>query len=143
MSAAFVTLKEGVGVALDSLRTNKVRAALTILGVAIGVFVVVAISSFVNGIYMSVRQDVDGAGPTTFYLRSYVMNTVESCDQFDPDCRPPRAPPLSSAEAAAIARLPAVAGITAQQGTSATVQYRDIATVENVSVQAASATWID
>ncbi len=36
---------EGVGIALDSLRANKVRAALTILGVAIGVMVVIAMAS--------------------------------------------------------------------------------------------------
>ena len=30
-------LREGVGIALDSLRANKTRAALTILGIAIGV----------------------------------------------------------------------------------------------------------
>ena len=33
---------EGIGIALEALVANKVRAALTIFGVAIGVFVVVA-----------------------------------------------------------------------------------------------------
>ena len=33
---------EGVKIALDALRANRVRALLTIMGVAIGVFVVVA-----------------------------------------------------------------------------------------------------
>ena len=37
------SLTEGVGIALDSLRTSKVRAGLTILGIAIGVFVVMVI----------------------------------------------------------------------------------------------------
>ena len=41
---------EGVGMAVDSIKANKVRAALTIMGVAIGVFVVVAMSSVVRGI---------------------------------------------------------------------------------------------
>ena len=36
-------LFEGVGIALESLRSNRVRAGLTILGV--GVFVVVVISA--------------------------------------------------------------------------------------------------
>ena len=36
---------EGVGIALDALRANKVRAALTILGVAVGVFVVIAMAA--------------------------------------------------------------------------------------------------
>ena len=35
------SLVEGVLIAVDSLRANRVRAALTILGIAIGVFVVV------------------------------------------------------------------------------------------------------
>jgi len=35
---------EGVGMAIDAIRSNKVRAALTIMGVAIGVFVVVALT---------------------------------------------------------------------------------------------------
>ena len=40
MSAGGTTLVfrlvEGAGIALDSLRSNKIRAALTVLGVAIG-----------------------------------------------------------------------------------------------------------
>ena len=36
---------EGSAIALDSIRANKVRAALTILGVAIGVTVVIAMAS--------------------------------------------------------------------------------------------------
>ena len=35
------SLAEGVSIAIDALRANKVRAALTILGIAIGVFVVI------------------------------------------------------------------------------------------------------
>ena len=38
---------EGITIALDSLRANKVRAALTILGVAIGVMVVIVIGHIV------------------------------------------------------------------------------------------------
>ena len=48
MIARFTLLSrmlEGAGIALDSLRSNKVRAALTILGVAIGVTVVIAMAS--------------------------------------------------------------------------------------------------
>jgi len=37
ISAALSRIGEGVGIALDSLRANKIRAALTILGVAIAI----------------------------------------------------------------------------------------------------------
>jgi putative ABC transport system permease protein len=40
---------EGVGIALDSIRANKVRAGLTILGVAIGVMVVIGMASAITG----------------------------------------------------------------------------------------------
>src|SRR5215203_6560643 len=59
---------EGVGIALDSLRSNKVRAALTIMGVALGVFVVVAMSSVVKGINESFRRDLEASGPTSFFI---------------------------------------------------------------------------
>ena len=54
---------EGVGIALESIRANKGRAALTILGVAVGVFVVVALSSVVRGVNESFARDVAAAGP--------------------------------------------------------------------------------
>ncbi|MDQ8178891.1 MAG: ABC transporter permease, partial [Gemmatimonadota bacterium] len=55
---------EGVTIALDSLRANKVRAALTISGVAIGVFVVVAMAATVHGIRQSFAQDMEEFGAT-------------------------------------------------------------------------------
>ena len=42
-------LLEGAGIALTSLRAHKVRAALTILGVAIGVMVVMVIGAVISG----------------------------------------------------------------------------------------------
>src|SRR5687767_15836548 len=59
---------EGVGIAFDSIRSNKVRAALTILGVALGVFVVVAMSSVVKGINESFRRDLEASAPTSFFV---------------------------------------------------------------------------
>ena len=43
-------LDEGIGIALDALRSNKLRSTLTILGVVIGVTTVMAIASMVQGI---------------------------------------------------------------------------------------------
>ena len=49
--------------------SNRVRAALTILGVAVGVFVVVVISAAIHGINESVAKDFEKAGPTTFFAQ--------------------------------------------------------------------------
>ena len=63
---------EGVLIALDSLRANKVRAALTIMGVAVGVFVVVAMGATVHGIRMSFQKDMDEFGTATFLCNNAV-----------------------------------------------------------------------
>ena len=54
----FFFLTEGVRIALDSVRANKVRAGLTILGIAVGVFVVVAISGAIHGILSQYRATI-------------------------------------------------------------------------------------
>lgn len=63
----FSTL-EGVMIAFDSIRSNKVRAALTIMGVGVGVFVVVVMAGAVHGIRASVEDDIAAAGPTSFFV---------------------------------------------------------------------------
>lgn len=61
-------LQEGVGIALDALRQNKIRAGLTVLGVSIGVIVVMVIAAVIQGINTSLTQVLEAAGPKTFYI---------------------------------------------------------------------------
>jgi len=67
-------LGEGVTIALESIRANKVRAGLTILGIAVGVFVVVVISAAVHGINDSVAKDLESTGPTTFFVSRFPIS---------------------------------------------------------------------
>ena len=101
------SLFEGVTIALDSLRANKVRAALTILGVAVGVFVVVVISAAIHGINTSVARDFEKAGPTTFSLSRYPI-TFESCDGTDDTCKWLHNPRLTFADAKVLNALSSV-----------------------------------
>ena len=64
-----LTSIEGVGIALDAIRSNKVRAALTIMGVAVGVFVVVGMGAAIHGISASFESDVNEMGASTFMVR--------------------------------------------------------------------------
>src|SRR4051812_50160446 len=75
-----VNALEGVNMAVDSMKANRVRAALTIMGVAIGVFVVVAMSSVVRGINESFARDLQAAGPTSFYIYPRPIHGVQGCD---------------------------------------------------------------
>ena len=54
--------RESVRMALDTLRANKLRSGLTILGIVIGVITVIVISSFVNGLNNRVAEIVDSLG---------------------------------------------------------------------------------
>jgi len=54
--------KESVRMALDTLRKNKLRSALTILGITIGISTVILISSAINGLNSNIDQFVKSLG---------------------------------------------------------------------------------
>jgi putative ABC transport system permease protein len=54
--------------ALDTLRTNKLRSGLTILGIVIGVTTVIVISSVINGLNNRVTEFADSLGSNVFWV---------------------------------------------------------------------------
>ena len=116
---------EGVGIAFDALRSNKARAGLTIMGVALGVFVVVAMSSIVRGINESFRRDIEAAGPTSFFVYRRPISGFNHCDGTDETCPERRNPAITMDEVAMIERLPNIRAVTAHIGTGATFKYKD------------------
>ena len=105
---------EGAGIALDSIRANKLRSALTILGVVIGVTTVMAVASLVQGIRRQIFNAIEVAGPTTFYVIRYFSQTPVNPDRLPYEVR--IRPVLQRSDADAIRRLPEVryAGIWVQ-----------------------------
>ena len=61
--------------AFDSVRANKFRSFLTILGVMVGVAAVIAITSFVNGINSAAENEVDSMGSNVIMVRRFSPNT--------------------------------------------------------------------
>ena len=130
---------EGVGMALEAIRSNRVRAALTIAGVAIGVFVVVAMGAVVNGIRASFQQDLQAIGATTFIVQRRGSG-ISSCDGTDEKCPDRRNPPLSFAEWEMIKRIPGVETAIGSLGGSGNFSYKNNR-VENVGYDAYSSEW--
>src|ERR1051326_2486976 len=118
------SLTEGVGIALDSLRASKARAALTILGVAIGVMVVMVIAAMINGINGKVTEMLESTGPRTFFIFRFFRDgpVVEDGSEERQPWR--RMPPLTVAEARRIAELPSVSYVAYGQESSAPVEYQ-------------------
>ncbi len=54
--------------ALDTLRKNKMRSALTILGILIGIATVILISSAINGLNTNISQFVDSLGTNVLWV---------------------------------------------------------------------------
>ena len=132
---------EGVGIAIDAMKANKVRAGLTIMGVAVGVFVVTAMAAAVHGMRASFQGDVEAFGATSFQVRRRGIQ-LGGCDGGDDVCPERRNPALKLAEAAAIRRLPSVQAVTVIYGDSRPVRYHD-RYLQDVGYDALSAEWLE
>jgi putative ABC transport system permease protein len=100
-------VRENVGIAFDALRSSKLRSALTILGVVIGVSTVMSMAAIVRGIQRQIVHTIEIAGPTTFYVMKVFSQTP-----LNPDALPKWVrirPDLTKFEADRIARLPEIA----------------------------------
>ncbi|PYR68627.1 MAG: hypothetical protein DMF88_08570 [Acidobacteria bacterium] len=64
-------LREVVTLALDTLRTNKLRSALTILGVVIGITAIVGMTSLIRGFDQSLRDSIRQLGPNTIFVAKF------------------------------------------------------------------------
>jgi putative ABC transport system permease protein len=60
--------RESVRMALETVRANKLRSGLTILGIVIGVTSVIAISSVINGVNNRVEDFVSSLGSNVFWI---------------------------------------------------------------------------
>jgi putative ABC transport system permease protein len=99
-------VRENVKLALGTLRTNKLRSALTVLGVVMGVATVMATAAIVQGIRDQIVRTLEIAGPTTFYVVKVFSQTPLNPDRLPAWIR--IRPDLTPREAEAVARLPEI-----------------------------------
>jgi len=134
-------IAEGVFIAFDAIRTNKVRAGLTILGIAVGVFVVTVMSAAVHGINSGVSRSLAAAGPTTFFISRWPAEFT-ACDGGGESCPWIRFRPLTLDQGREIGQLPQVHGVSADIQSSASVKYAD-RELPGVQLVGYSTNWFD
>ncbi len=64
-------IKEIIIVALRSLQANKLRSILTILGIVVGIFSIIAISTVVAMLQSSIEKGVSQLGQNTFQIQKF------------------------------------------------------------------------
>ena len=100
------SVREGWRIALEQLRANKLRSALTVLGVVIGIATVMAMASIVAGFREQIVNTLEVVGPTTFRVLRYFSTTGVNPDAVPREIRV--RPRLMPEDAAAIGRLPEI-----------------------------------
>jgi len=138
--SAVTRMIEGSTIALDSIRANKVRAALTILGVAIGVMVVIAMASAITGINLSITRILESAGPKTFFVQRYFSGGLEISDGSDEMSPWRRMPPLTVQEAELLRNLPAVRDVNLGEYTNGPVSFEGVE-LKSVDMAGMSPSW--
>ncbi len=138
-SSIITTLTEGIVIALDSLRTSKTRAALTILGIAIGVMVVMGMSAAVKGINSSFESAIQQVGPKTFFVFRYFSGGIQ-IDGGDRNAPWRHNPPISEDNAKLIKSLPSIADVIMAENRNATVEA-GLESEDNVAIAGRGAAW--
>jgi putative ABC transport system permease protein len=64
-------LSEVVTMALDTVRGNKMRSGLTVLGVVIGITSIVGMTALIRGFDQSLREMIRAIGPNTIFIQRF------------------------------------------------------------------------
>ena len=96
-------IRDILAIAFRSLRSNKLRSGLTMLGLIIGVAAVILLTSFGQGVGNSVNAAI-----------APVANSITIVPKLSPTPGGPPAKPMTDADEQAIAKLPGVAQLVPQ-----------------------------
>jgi putative ABC transport system permease protein len=115
-------IKESALMAFDTLRTNKLRSSLTILGVSVGVVTVIFMVSIIQGLNKAFADQIESLGSNTIFV-----------SKFEPSFGRPPGPEeihrkdLTMADAEALRNeAPSIAGVSpAARMLSSTMSYQD------------------
>jgi putative ABC transport system permease protein len=124
-------LREVIVMAVDTVRSNKMRSALTVLGVVIGITSIVGMTAMIRGFDQSLREMISALGPNTIFVQRFgfasFSNSAEARNIF-------KRPNLTISDARAIEEgAPTIQMIDVEMGRNGPtipqrVFYRDLKT---------------
>lgn len=74
-------LFEIIAVAVNSLRINKLRSTLTILGIVVGIFSIISISTVIAMLQTSIEDGVSALGKNTFQIQKWPSINTGSAEE--------------------------------------------------------------
>jgi putative ABC transport system permease protein len=101
-------LGETAAMAFDTIRSNKMRSALTVLGVVIGVTSIVGMTSLIRGFDTSLRNSINSLGPNTIFVQKFGISSFSSSSSF---MQLMRRPNLTADDMKAIERMSTTIGM--------------------------------
>ncbi len=135
-------LFEIISMSWDTVRGNKLRSFLTVLGIVIGITSIVGMTAMIRGFDQSIRQLFQAFGPDTVYVTKMSVVSFSSGAEFQDLLMRPN---ITRADATAIGELPSVELVDltiGQGGASRTerVYYRSERT-KPIAVIGTSSAW--
>ena len=115
-----IAFYENLRMAITALRTHKMRAFLTTLGIVIGVLTIIAISTVISGLNRAFTSEISALGSDVLYIQKYPWMT--GMDWFKYRNRKD----ITLREAKAVMKYARFAkAVSYSVGTSRTVKFRD------------------
>jgi putative ABC transport system permease protein len=111
--------REGLTIAVDALVANRLRAALTTLGIVIGVVTVVLMITLIQGLNRAFEREIAGIGSHTLYVQKFPW--MMQGDFFNFRNRPN----LTVRQASALAAVPGVEAVVPHVYTARSVKHGD------------------
>jgi putative ABC transport system permease protein len=110
--SGLTAVSEGLAIALDVMAANKVRSALTILGVAVGVSVVVSMGALVSGLRSSILDAVNSSGPNNLVVVRFDFSQIQAVINGDRRAPWRGRPQIEPEEVRRIRALPSIRNAT-------------------------------
>src|SRR5262249_24188314 len=75
MTLRLTLVREVIAMAFDTVRTNKMRSGLTVLGVVIGITAIVGMTAMIRGFDQSLRDMIRAVGPDLIFVQRFGVSS--------------------------------------------------------------------